>query len=101
MPTILERLTTNFTVFRGKRTREDRDRAVPPDAMRALLALRTMSQNYDTLRRAIFVAIAAEETLEGEIRAFCEDFGVDQIDAVKRIDVLRWALKACGELKDG
>lgn len=87
-----------FEVFMGRRTIQDRDRAIPQEAAKGLAALATLARNYDTLRRAIFVALSEGDT---GIQEFCEDFGVDQVDPVKKSDILRWALKACGELKDG
>jgi hypothetical protein len=81
-----------FRLFTDQRiNREKRLREVNPDVWQALNLLRIRNLNYDMLLRAL--QIAADEG-DGGIRAFCEDYGLDQVDPVRRIDVVRHALKA-------
>lgn len=58
----------------------------------ALMHLRHMSEDNHQMRRALHIA-CAEGDAEDLICAYCEDYCLDPIDEVRRIDVLKHALK--------
>lgn len=66
--------------------------ALAPEVAKALQVIRTSMMNQLILVRALEVGASDDES-GGLIEAFCEDYGLDQVDPVRKIDVLRYALK--------
>lgn len=78
----------NFTLFSRKPIQ---DTGVEPEAAVALGVIRANLRNYGILLAA--VKAASCETDDDRLLAnFAEDYGLDQIDPIRRIDVLRHAL---------
>jgi hypothetical protein len=50
-----------------------------------------LAQAARTRLRNAAAAVLSEN--EGHMRAFCEDYGMDQVDPVTKLDVLRYAMK--------
>jgi hypothetical protein len=67
-----------------------REQTVPPSVLAALALLKQQVLDYQLLRCAVSAVLADDE---GAMRVFCEDFGMDQVDPVTKLDVLRYALK--------
>jgi hypothetical protein len=86
MAKFLRRIFGEHRIDRNKRLHD-----VAPDVHAALGLLRIRNLNYDMLLRALRIAAAEGD---GGIKEFCEDYGLEQIDPVRRIDVVRYALKA-------
>lgn len=85
----------------GKRRRLKRSKdgpQLPIEAGAALVLIKKRVQDYHALVSAIRAVLAEDRS---GIEAFCEDYGLDQVDKVKRADVLRHALKYVGERLDG
>lgn len=73
---------------------------IATDAARALSLLRTLAYRYDILLAATKAA-ACEREDDQRLINFAEDYGLDQIDPIRRIDVLRHALSLIEEGPDG
>lgn len=67
-----------------------REATMPPSVHHALATLKRRMLDYETLRTAVRAVLADDE---GAMRAFCEDYGLDQIDPVTKMDVLRFAIR--------
>jgi hypothetical protein len=67
-----------------------REKTVPASVTQALNLLRQRVLDYECLRAAVRAVLSEDE---GAMRVFCEDFGMDQVDPVTKLDVLRYALK--------
>lgn len=81
----------------GKQRRLKRSKdgpELPLDAGAAVVLIKKRLQDYHALLSAIQAVLAEDRS---GIKAFCEDYGLDPIDKVKRADVLRHALKYVGE----
>lgn len=85
-----------FTLFRTKA--KIRMAGLPTDVDVALQLLRKRNLNYQMLVAAIQACLREDE---GGLLAFCEDYGVDPLDPIKRGDVLRHALEIAGEVTSG
>ena len=82
----------NLSIFRSKP--QVREQSVPVFVAEALQLLRIRMLNYEVLRAAVSAVLSGEE---GAIKAYCEDYGLDQLDPVKLNDVLRHAMKIIDE----
>lgn len=81
----------------GKQRRLKRSKdgpELPLDAAVAVVLIKKRLQDYHVLLSAIQAVLAEDRC---GIEAFCEDYGLDQVDKVKRADVLRHALKYVGK----
>jgi hypothetical protein len=67
-----------------------REKTVPESVSQAISLLKQRALDYEMLRTAV-AAVLSED--EGHMRAFCEDYGMDQVDPVTKLDVLRYAMK--------
>jgi len=63
---------------------------VTPDVRQAMDCLRAYNTNYQILLAAVKCAVEGDV---GALRAFCEDFGLDQVDPITKADVLAHALQ--------
>jgi hypothetical protein len=84
---------TTLNIFRRKRHKEA---PTDPGLEAALINIRIRMQDFAMLMRAAQVAAADDDNGTG-ILEFAEDYGMDQIDPIRRIDVLRYALKRIEE----
>jgi hypothetical protein len=82
----------NLSIFRSKP--QVREQSVPVFVAEALQLLRIRMLNYEVLRAAVNAVLSGEEAA---IKAYCEDYGLDQLDPVKLNDVLRHAMKIIDE----
>lgn len=64
----------------------------------SLSILRNLAYHNGLLEKAIAAAISEDD---GLMEAYCEDYGIDQVDPIKRIDVLKHALKLVRETSSG
>jgi len=71
------------------------DTDIGAEAARALAVIRLRLRNYGVLLAAVKAATGDRED-DARLAAFAEDYGLDQIDPIRRIDVLRHALKIVG-----
>lgn len=58
----------------------------------ALWHLKRIAADNHVMQRALYIA-SMEGDATDQIKAFCEDYSIDQVDEVRRIDVMRHALK--------
>jgi hypothetical protein len=79
-----------FKIFTRRVSRAE----LAPDVLQALSMLRTQLLGQQQLRLAVSVALAEEANFEDAARAYCEDYGLDQVDPIKRADILKHALTA-------
>jgi predicted DNA-binding protein (UPF0278 family) len=91
-------MTRLINVFRRKRPTAAQEIPVDQEVEGALRNIRQSMRDFAMLKRAAEVAADESDTGTG-ILEFAEDYGIDQVDPIKKIDVLRYALKRIKEAR--